>query len=201
MQVAAMSPVAVDKEDVAQTVIDKEIKLINTFDEDDGISKPDITNKPEVSSNSEEEKPRIIRFSLDDPAPEPEVKDTITEISAPTDEIVVPEAEDLTFEERQPQFKTVETQEEDVASREEKELAEKKHKERVERLRQMSIKLKAPGGLDELETEPAYRRKKVELTDEKPSEDTKISKYTLSEGEDDSAELKPDNPFLHDNVD
>ena len=65
----------------------------------------------------------------------------------------------------------------------------------------MSIKLKSPGGLTDLEAEPAYRRKNVELSDAKPSEESKISKYTLSEGEDDNAELKSDNTFLHDNVD
>jgi cell division protein FtsZ len=64
----------------------------------------------------------------------------------------------------------------------------------------MSIKLKAPGGLSELENEPAYRRKNIELSEEKPSEETKVSKYTLSEG-DDEAELRSDNSFLHDNVD
>lgn len=94
------------------------------------------------------------------------------------------------------------TEENDTAlSKEDREQMERKSKERVEKLRQMSIKLKAPGGLTEMEKEPAYRRKNVELSDEKPSEETRVSKYTLSEGDDDEAELKSDNSFLHDNVD
>ena len=63
----------------------------------------------------------------------------------------------------------------------------------------MSIKLKSPGGLNELENEPAYRRKNVDLSEEKPSEESQVSRYTLSD-EDDEAKLK-DNSFLHDNVD
>ncbi len=174
----------------------EEIKLVNSLD--DEISKPEIP-KPEISMNTEEEKPNIIRFSLDDPAPEPEKTESITEVSAPTNEIQASETENNTFEERQPQFKTYETQEEDATITEDKQIAEKKHKERVERLRQMSIKLKSPGGLDDLETEPAYRRKNIELSDEKPSEESQISKYTLSDDEEGTS-LK-DNSFLHDNVD
>lgn len=174
----------------------EEIKLINSLD--DEVSKPGLP-KPEINMNTEEEKPNIIRFSLDDPAPEPEKIESITEVSAPTDKIRTPETDDNTFEERQPQFKTYETAEEDATITEDKQIAEKKHKERVERLRQMSIKLKSPGGLDDLETEPAYRRKNVELSDEKPSEESQISKYTLSDDEEGTS-LK-DNSFLHDNVD
>ena len=98
-------------------------------------------------------------------------------------------------------MKTVKNDEVDTYTLEEKEALEKKTRERIERLRQMSLKLKSPGGLSELEAEPAYQRKKIELSDAKPSEESEISKYTLSEGEDDNATLKSDNPFLHDNVD
>jgi len=63
----------------------------------------------------------------------------------------------------------------------------------------MSIKLKSPGGLNELESEPAFKRKNVELSDEKPSEESQISKFTLGDDEEGSG-LK-DNTFLHDNVD
>lgn len=174
---------------------ESEIKLVNTPNDTEEISKPTISNK------TEEEKPKIIRFTLDDSSPEPAKEDTIAEISAPTDEVVETETEDIIFEEKQPMFKTVKEKEADPIARENKETLDKKAKERIERLRMMSIKLKSPGGLSDLEAEPAYRRKNVELSDAKPSEESKISKYTLSEGEDDNAELKSDNTFLHDNVD
>ena len=175
---------------------ESEIRLVdNTPDDTQEISEPAISKK------TDEEKPEIIRFTLGDTSPEPAKKETIAEVSAPSDEITEPELDSIILKEIQPEFKTVEEDEADTTTLEEKVALEKKTKERIERLRQMSIKLKSPGGLSDLEAEPAYQRKKIELSDAKPSEESKISKYTLSEGEDDNAELKSDNPFLHDNVD
>jgi len=55
--------------------------------------------------------------------------------------------------------------------------------------------------IDELENEPAYKRKKVKIVDHEHSQDSDISKYSLSEDEENKTELKTDNPYLHDNVD
>ena len=107
----------------------------------------------------------------------------------------------MIFFERKPASGKTEDPVPDTISKEEKENLEKKALERVERLRQMSIKLKSPGGLSDLESEPAYLRKNIPLSDTKPSEESTISKYTLSEGDDDNASLKSDNTYLHDNVD
>ena len=176
---------------------ESEIRLVDNTPDDD---KEEISS-PAISKKADEEKPEIIRFTLGDTSPEPAKKETIAEVSVPSDEITEPELDSIILKETQPDFKTVEEDEADTTTLEEKAALEKKTKERIERLRQMSIKLKSPGGLSELETEPAYQRKKIELSDAKPSEESKISKYALSEGEDDNAELKSDNPFLHDNVD
>ncbi len=55
--------------------------------------------------------------------------------------------------------------------------------------------------IDQLENEPAFVRKKVNLDKTKPSEESKISKYSLSEDEDKNSKLREDNAYLHDNVD
>jgi cell division protein FtsZ len=55
--------------------------------------------------------------------------------------------------------------------------------------------------IDELENEPAFVRKKVQLDKTKPSEESKISKYSLSEDEEKNSKLREDNAYLHDNVD
>ena len=166
------------------------------------ISKPNPEEKEHrqvISNNTEEEKPEVIRFTLDDPAPEEADQKHSTEISHPVDQLEEPE--ELLFFEREPASGKTEDPVPDTISKEEKENLEKKALERVERLRQMSIKLKSPGGLSDLESEPAYLRKNIPLPDTKPSEETKISKYTLSEGDDENAKLKSDNTYLHDNVD
>ena len=76
-----------------------------------------------------------------------------------------------------------------------------KTQERIKQLKDLSIKLKTPGGLSELENEPAYVRRNVKLSEGKPSSDKIISRYSLSEDEEDNIELKSDNSYLHDNVD
>ena len=77
----------------------------------------------------------------------------------------------------------------------------KKAHERIIKLKELSLKLKTPNGLSELENEPAYKRKNVTLGSIPSSNESQLSRYTLSEGEDKKAEIKPNNSFLHDNVD
>ena len=76
-----------------------------------------------------------------------------------------------------------------------------KSREREDRLKNISMKLRTPSGLTALEDEPAYKRDNVELEETPHSSESEVSKYTLSEGEDNKTEIKPNNSFLHDNVD
>jgi cell division protein FtsZ len=77
----------------------------------------------------------------------------------------------------------------------------KKSQERIEKLKQLSYKLRSPSGITELENEPAYKRRNVDLEDTQHSSESTQSRFTLSEGEDKKTELKQNNSFLHDNVD
>lgn len=83
----------------------------------------------------------------------------------------------------------------------EKSNAEKKSKERIQKLRDLSIKLKTPGGLAELEKEPAYVRRNVSLEENIPSTESEISRYSLSGNTENGFEMRSNNSFLHDNVD
>ncbi|MCC6837396.1 MAG: cell division protein FtsZ [Bacteroidia bacterium] len=77
----------------------------------------------------------------------------------------------------------------------------KKAQDRIEKLKQLSFKLKSPNGLSELENEPAYKRRNISLDSTPHSSESQVSRYTLSEGDDKKIEIKPNNSFLHDNVD
>jgi cell division protein FtsZ len=77
----------------------------------------------------------------------------------------------------------------------------KKAQDRVAKLKELSFKLKSPKGLSELENEPAYKRRNINLSATPHSSESQVSRYTLSEGEDKKVEIKPNNSFLHDNVD
>jgi cell division protein FtsZ len=81
--------------------------------------------------------------------------------------------------------------------------------ERVKKLRKSHEKMKeqlynrasSNESIDELENEPAYVRKKIRIDDAKPSEESRISKYSLSEDDEKNSKLREDNAYLHDNVD
>lgn len=76
----------------------------------------------------------------------------------------------------------------------------KTSRERIKRLRDISIQLKTPQDIDEIERVPAYQRKKVELEEVKYSDDSQVSRYTLNTNED-APEISESNPYIHDNVD
>lgn len=73
-------------------------------------------------------------------------------------------------------------------------------RQRMERLREITLKLRTPSGLTDLESEPAYKRRDVKLDDVIHSSESENSNYVLGTDEDDSASIKPNN-FLHKKVD
>jgi len=75
-----------------------------------------------------------------------------------------------------------------------------KTKERILRLKERSMKMKSGTGLQELENEPAYKRRQKVLEDVPHSSQSQVSRFTLS-FEDGETEIRPNNSFLHDNVD
>jgi cell division protein FtsZ len=77
----------------------------------------------------------------------------------------------------------------------------KKAQDRVAKLKELSFKLKSPNGLSELENEPAYKRRNINLDATPHSSESQVSRYTLSENDEKKVEIKPNNSFLHDNVD
>ena len=74
-------------------------------------------------------------------------------------------------------------------------------RERENRLRAISQQLRTPSGLTDLEDVPAYERNNIELEETAHSAEDEVSTYTLSDGKNNTTELKKNNSFLHDNVD
>jgi len=71
--------------------------------------------------------------------------------------------------------------------------------ERTNKLKNLS-RLRS-GDISKLETEPAYRRKKIEIDNTPPSTQNPFSKYTLGEDSKNNPIINSGNTFLHDNVD
>jgi len=74
--------------------------------------------------------------------------------------------------------------------------------ERVGKLKDLSIaKPKAAGSLEEMEKQPAYMRRCIELQDVNTSGESTISKYTLNQDTNAKSPLRENNSYLHDRVD
>jgi cell division protein FtsZ len=73
--------------------------------------------------------------------------------------------------------------------------------ERIRKLKDITLKMKSPEGLAALEKQTAFERKNIVLENKMPSTESSVSRYTLSEGDDKKIEIRPNNSFLHDNVD
>jgi cell division protein FtsZ len=55
--------------------------------------------------------------------------------------------------------------------------------------------------IDELENTPAFKRKQIQIDPQKFSDETKISRYSLSDDENAQVKLSKENPYLHGAVD
>jgi cell division protein FtsZ len=73
-------------------------------------------------------------------------------------------------------------------------------RERIMRLKEVSMRINSPNGLADMEREPAYRRRNIKLDDVPAATESNVSRYTLSV-EENRPEIRPNNPFLHDRVD
>ena len=71
--------------------------------------------------------------------------------------------------------------------------------ERMQRIQEYTQKLKKADGLSELEKEPAYIRRNIQLDQSKPSVENNNSRFGVSGNSDNN--LRSNNSFLHDNVD
>lgn len=113
---------------------------------------------------------------------------------------------DLTKEREEEQFevhhssKTEQEEEEHETIRQE-EVIEKIRENREEEGQSGKNKMKNDDDLESLENEPAYKRKKIKIDQPRYSKESKISRYTLSDDEEEKTKLKENNSYLHDNVD
>ncbi len=98
-----------------------------------------------------------------------------------------------------------EPEESPISNRVNSEVAAQLNRERLRNLREISERIKSPQGLTELEKEPAYKRRNISLERVPHSSESEVSRYTLTEEKDENGRtrggLRPNNPYLHDNVD
>jgi cell division protein FtsZ len=76
----------------------------------------------------------------------------------------------------------------------------RKSRERIMRLKDLSMKLRN-GNIQEMENVPAYKRKEIALQQTPPSDESQISRFSLLSDDEGNTEIRNNNSFLHDNVD
>ena len=114
--------------------------------------------------------------------------------------------EDANIEENYEFHKSIIDEDEKLNSEEDIQLVDNKSmrieaREREERLREISIKLRTPSGLTKLEDEPAYKRNNIDLEETAHSSEDEISHFSLTSDNEQKIVLNDKNSFLHDNVD
>lgn len=77
---------------------------------------------------------------------------------------------------------------------------QERSQERMSKIQEYTQRLKKADGIQDLENEPAYVRRNVQLDNSIPSEESSKSRFSVSKNEDGSS-LNSNNSFLHDNVD
>jgi cell division protein FtsZ len=151
---------------------------------------------------SRTEEPAIVKHNLveEQPVDEPEITE-MSEMTFKVTESVMgfePVAEEkITEVEEEPEViagaddhKTDESIEEQL----------RKSRERIMRLKDLSMKLRN-GNIQELENIPAYKRKEIALQQPPASDESQISRFSLLSDDEGNIEIRNNNSFLHDNVD
>ena len=73
-------------------------------------------------------------------------------------------------------------------------------RERIMRLKDLSMKLRN-GNIQEMENVPAYKRKEIALQEPPASDESQVSRFSLLPDSEGKVEIRNNNSFLHDNVD
>jgi cell division protein FtsZ len=171
------------------------------------------SNEPYIKPKEEQVQTGLFDlFGVKEESTEP-VKYNLTEEPAPAEETEI--TEELTFKiaDSVMQFEPVkevapepEPEPEPVVSADDNKTDEsieeqlRKSRERIMRLKDLSMKLRN-GNIQELENVPAYKRKEIALQQTPPSDESQVSRFSLLQDDEGNIEIKKNNSFLHDNVD
>ncbi len=173
----AAEPYLKHKEETKQTGL---FDLFAPRTEDPTVVKHNFfTEEPATAENETSEMPEMT-FTVKDPASSEPVKEEKLPEPEKEPEIIVG-ADD---------HKTDESIEEQL----------RKSRERIMRLKDLSMKLRS-GNIQEMENIPAYKRKEIALQQTPASNESQVSRFSLMPDDEGKTDIRTNNSFLHDNVD
>ncbi|WP_299434595.1 cell division protein FtsZ [uncultured Maribacter sp.] len=176
----------------------EEQENVITFSLDDDIKDVDVNEHIEVIPVLEYNKDGEKRYSLDDYM---ELENKLTGAKSKAEEFEPKIVEDeLVFQKRTVSPSPEAIQEEvDPLEKPIEELLKERADERRRKLKDYNYKFQGNSSVDEIEKEPAYKRKGIDLNNN--AAEKKISRTTLGSDSNDEIQLRSNNSFLHDNVD
>lgn len=161
-----------------------------------------VSNDSDQEAEAEVEEPFLKTNTLtEENSPQPEIEfGTSTKETLEEDTVI---RHTLEFDEEEDSFKS--EQQQNSQPRVDRETFKRQSDERMNRISSLTNPLQTGKNLREYESTPAYLRRKVDLEDTAHSSESQVSRFTLSEEEDEagnkSTGIRPNNSFLHDNVD
>ncbi len=156
-----------------------------------------------AAGRSEEKEEVVMRYNLDEEEAE---EDNEPDTAGFTFKMSEPESYAPVKEERMPEPPAPAPEPEPVVGADDHKTNEsieeqlKKSRERIMRLKDLSMKLRS-GNIQELENVPAYKRKEIALQETPQSDESQISRFSLMPDNEGNTEIRKNNSFLHDNAD
>ncbi|TWR27914.1 cell division protein FtsZ [Mucilaginibacter achroorhodeus] len=145
----------------------------------------------------------VVRYNLTEEAPAAPEETDATEFTFKVTETVMnfePVAAPIQQPEPEPEPEPQALSADDGKTDESIEEQLRKSRERIMRLKDLSMKLRN-GNIQELENVPAYKRKEIALQQTPASDESQVSRFSLLPDSDGKTEIRNNNSFLHDNVD
>ena len=156
-----------------------------------------------LDSTVEEVKEEVVAESIEDPKAE-DTKTVVWNLddnSTKDDGVDAESIEEITFTKKQNSIENTTEEGPVYTNRLPDEEQMKRSQERIMKIKELGMRMKTPSGINDLENEPAYKRRKINLDEVAHSSENPISRFTLSNDEEGKPKLNDDNSFLHDNVD
>ncbi|WP_374951609.1 cell division protein FtsZ [Mucilaginibacter sp.] len=151
-----------------------------------------------AKAEEQDAKDNVIKYDLNDEVPMPDEVESSDFTFKVTETVMNFEPVKAEVKQPEPEPEPVNADENKTDESIEEQL--RKSRERIMRLKDLSMKLRN-GNIQEMENIPAYKRKEIALQQTPASDESQISRFSLLPDSEGKTEIRNNNSFLHDNVD
>lgn len=189
-----------DPEPKQEMIVENRVEQIEKFEEVDDVKEEEnAKDEMRFELKIEEEETFTVNEITSEETFENEIVNVDAEIKNRVHDVIAKEEQ---IEELMNEVNSMVNDIDADVNSEEQEMKIEKHIQRIKELKNLNVTINSPGGIRDLEKEPAYKRKNKKLNDVPHSSEQQVSRLTLfDDGSKNKAEIRTNNSFLHDNVD